>query len=60
MLALSEIYTVGLVGVYAACALLGLAGNTPAEPWAPLGDEQTRTIEGILRRHSLLAEGALV
>jgi dihydrodipicolinate synthase/N-acetylneuraminate lyase len=55
---LTEIYTrvAGLPGLYAACALLGLASNVPAEPWAPVSDEQTRAIEAILQRHALFKE----
>lgn len=51
---LTTIYAHQLPGIYAACALLGLAQNVPAEPWAPIEDEQLRAIEAILVRHALL------
>ena len=53
---LTGIYTntARLAGLYAACALLGLASNVPAEPWAPVGDADLPAIETILRQHDLL------
>jgi dihydrodipicolinate synthase/N-acetylneuraminate lyase len=53
---LTGMYTnkAGLAGLYAACALLGLAQNVPAEPWAPVGDADLPAIEAILRQHDLL------
>jgi hypothetical protein len=40
--------------LYAACALLGLARNVPAEPWVAVGDADLPAIEAILRQHDLL------
>jgi 4-hydroxy-tetrahydrodipicolinate synthase len=55
---LTGVYTelAGLPGIYAACALLGLSSNVPAEPWAPVSAQQTQAIEAILQRHHLAAE----
>lgn len=50
----------GLAGLYAACALLGLAKNIPAEPWVPLGGADAAAIETILRQHDLLPHVARV
>jgi dihydrodipicolinate synthase/N-acetylneuraminate lyase len=53
---LTGMYTgkTGLAGLYAACALLGLARNVPAEPWVAVGDADLPAIEAILRQHDLL------
>ena len=53
---LTGMYTqkLGLAGLYAACAQLGLARNVPAEPWAAVEDPDAATIEGLLRKHGLL------
>ncbi len=53
---LTSMYTqkAGLAGLYAACAVLGLARNVPAEPWAPVGDADLPAIEAILRQHDLM------
>src|SRR6266542_6325067 len=42
ILELTQIYThtAGMAGIYAACALLRLATNVPAELWVPANDEQ--------------------
>jgi 4-hydroxy-tetrahydrodipicolinate synthase len=56
---LTSMYTgrTGLPGLYAACALLGVSSNLPAEPWVPVdADADTRTIATILRQHQLLPE----
>jgi 4-hydroxy-tetrahydrodipicolinate synthase len=50
----------GLAGLYAACSLLGLARNQPAEPWAPVGPADLPAIEAILRQHALLPLAAAV
>jgi len=62
ILELTQIYThtAGMAGIYAACALLRLATNVPAELWVPANDEQTQAIEAILRRHALVAESATI
>lgn len=52
--------TAGLAGLYAACAVLGLARNVPAEPWVAVGDADLPAIEAILRRHDLLPLAAAV
>jgi len=59
---LTGIYTqkAGLAGLYAACAVLGLARNVPAEPWVPVGDADLPAIEAILRKHELLPLAAAV
>jgi len=59
---LTGIYTqkAGLAGLYAACAVLGLARNVPAEPWVPVGDADLPAIEAILRKHDLLPLAAAV
>jgi 4-hydroxy-tetrahydrodipicolinate synthase len=53
---LTAMYTsrAGLTGLYAACALLGLCKNIPAEPWVAPTDAETAAIETILRHHELL------
>jgi len=53
---LTGMYTqkLGLAGLYAACAQLGLARNIPAEPWVAVGDTHTSTIDALLRKHGLL------
>jgi len=53
---LTGMYTnkAGLAGLYAACALLGLARNVPAEPWVAVGDADLPAIEAILRQHDLM------
>jgi 4-hydroxy-tetrahydrodipicolinate synthase len=51
---LTGMYTQGLVGLYAACSLLGLARNQPAEPWTAVGPEGLAAIEAILHKHALL------
>lgn len=58
---LTRIYSqgIGMAGIYAAAACLGLAENVPAEPWLPVGEAETRLIEGVLRAHDLLPEAAL-
>jgi dihydrodipicolinate synthase/N-acetylneuraminate lyase len=48
----------GLPGLYAACALLGLCSNTPAEPWAAAGDDDIQVIRAILGQHQLLPMAA--
>jgi 4-hydroxy-tetrahydrodipicolinate synthase len=50
----------GLAGLYAACSLLGLARNQPAEPWAPVAPADLPAIEAILRQHTLLPLAAAV
>jgi 4-hydroxy-tetrahydrodipicolinate synthase len=59
---LTGMYTqkAGLPGLYAACALLGLVRNVPAEPWAPVASADMPAIEAILRKHDLLALAAAV
>lgn len=58
--ALTGMYTntLGLPGLYAACALLGLARNVPAEPWIAVAGDDMTTIETILRQHQLLPVAA--
>lgn len=53
---LTGMYTqkLGLAGLYAACAQLGLARNIPAEPWAAVEGSDSAIIEGLLRKHGLL------
>lgn len=53
---LTGMYTqkAGLAGLYAACALLGLARNIPAEPWVGVGEADLPAIEAILRQHDLM------
>ena len=53
---LTGMYTqkLGLAGLYAACAQLGLARNIPAEPWAAVEGTDSAIIEGLLRKHGLL------
>jgi len=60
ILELTAMYTqkAGLPGLYAACALLGLAPNTPAEPWIAPADDDLAAIEMILRQHDLLPTAA--
>ena len=62
ILELTGMYTnkLGLAGLYAACALLGLARNAPAEPWAPVADADLPAIEAILRQHDLMPLAAAV
>jgi 4-hydroxy-tetrahydrodipicolinate synthase len=62
ILELTGMYTqkAGLAGLYAACALLGLARNVPAEPWAPVGDADLPAIEAVLRQHDLMPLAAAV
>jgi 4-hydroxy-tetrahydrodipicolinate synthase len=50
----------GLAGLYAACALLGLAPNVPAEPWVAVGNADLPAIAAILRQHDLLPLAAAV
>jgi hypothetical protein len=50
----------GLAGLYAACAVLGLARNVPAEPWAPVPAADLPAIEAILRQHDLMPLAAAV
>jgi 4-hydroxy-tetrahydrodipicolinate synthase len=59
---LAGMYTnkAGLPGLYAACAVLGLARNIPAEPWIAPTDEDTASIEMILRQHHLLPTAARI
>src|SRR5438876_43477 len=59
---LTGMYTqkAGLPGLYAACALLGLVRNVPAEPWVPVGSADMPAIEAILRQHDLLPLAAAV
>jgi 4-hydroxy-tetrahydrodipicolinate synthase len=56
ILELTGMYTnkIGLPGLYAACALLGLASNIPAEPWIAIADDDLASIERILRQHHLI------
>jgi dihydrodipicolinate synthase/N-acetylneuraminate lyase len=59
---LTGMYTqkLGLPGLYAACALLGLVRNVPAEPWVAVDAADMPTIEAILRKHDLLPVAAAV
>jgi 4-hydroxy-tetrahydrodipicolinate synthase len=53
---LTRIYTqgIGLAGIYAAAARLGLSQDVPAEPWLPVGAVERDKIDSILRTHDLL------
>ena len=51
---LAGIYSGGLAALYAACALLGLSENVPAEPWGPIDAADQQSIAAILERHGLL------
>jgi 4-hydroxy-tetrahydrodipicolinate synthase len=57
---LTGMYTnkLGLAGLYAACAQLGLASNIPAEPWAPVEGADGAAIQALLRKHGLLPSAA--
>jgi 4-hydroxy-tetrahydrodipicolinate synthase len=59
---LTGMYTnkAGLSGLYAACAVLGLARNVPAEPWVAVGGADLAEIEAVLRRHDLVPLTAAV
>ena len=52
---LTRIYTqgIGLAGIYAAAARLGLVQNVVAEPWLPVSDADLQRIEAILQAHDL-------
>lgn len=60
VMSLTEIYSVGLVGTYAACALLGLSDNVTVEPWVPLSGDKLRTVEAVLERHGLVRDPVAV
>jgi 4-hydroxy-tetrahydrodipicolinate synthase len=60
VMSLTEIYSVGLVGTYAACALLGLSENVTVEPWVPLSGDKLRTVEAVLQRHGLIRDAVAV
>jgi len=50
----SLVRDLGLAGLYAACAALGIGSGRPAAPWiAPTADQQ-RAIAATLRRHELM------
>jgi len=50
----SLVRELGLAGLYAACAALGIGSGQPAAPWiAPTADQQ-RAIAAALRRHELM------
>jgi 4-hydroxy-tetrahydrodipicolinate synthase len=53
---LTRMYTqgIGMPGIYAAAAQLGLIDNVPAEPWLPVNEDQIRFVTTILRQHNLL------
>jgi 4-hydroxy-tetrahydrodipicolinate synthase len=59
---LTSMYTqkLGLAGLYAACAVLGLARNVVAEPWVPVEGADLATIQAILGAHQLLPLAAVV
>jgi 4-hydroxy-tetrahydrodipicolinate synthase len=59
---LTSMYTnrVGLPGLYAACASLGLARNIPAEPWIAVADADVAAIETMLQKHHLLPMAARI
>lgn len=48
----------GLPAIKAACALLGLSGDRPAPPFAPLSETERQGVERVLRRHNLAAAAA--
>ena len=60
ILDLIGVYASGLVGMHAACSILGLSENVPAEPWAPVTGERLSTIETVLSRNGLTAKLAAV
>ncbi len=61
IIALTGMYTqAGIPGLYAACSLLGLIQNVPAEPWAPVGEADMSAIQAILRKHDLVGVAAAV
>jgi len=60
IMSLTEIYSVGLVGTYAACAMLGLSENVTVEPWVPISGDRLRTVEAVLQRHDLIKEPVAV
>jgi 4-hydroxy-tetrahydrodipicolinate synthase len=53
---LTRMYTqgIGLAGIYAAAAQLGLIDNVPAEPWLPIAEDQLAFVKTVLHRHDLL------
>jgi dihydrodipicolinate synthase/N-acetylneuraminate lyase len=59
---LTRMYTqgIGLPGIYAAAAQLGLIDNVPAEPWLPIDQTQEDEVRSILRAHDLLPIAAAV
>jgi 4-hydroxy-tetrahydrodipicolinate synthase len=60
VMSLTEIYSVGLVGTYAACSMLGLSENVTVEPWVPLSGDTLRTVEAVLQRHGLVRQPVAV
>jgi 4-hydroxy-tetrahydrodipicolinate synthase len=59
---LTRMYTqgIGLPGIYAAAAQMGLIDNVPAEPWQPIDEKQGELVRSILRAHDLLPSAAAV
>ena len=59
---LTRIYTqgIGMPGIYAAAAQMGLVDNIPAEPWLPIDEKQGDLVRSILRAHDLLPSAATV
>jgi dihydrodipicolinate synthase/N-acetylneuraminate lyase len=59
---LTRMYTerIGMAGIYAAAARLGLAQNVPAEPWLPVAGADLETIDEILRAHHLFEPAVAV
>jgi 4-hydroxy-tetrahydrodipicolinate synthase len=59
---LTRVYTqgMGLPGIYAAAAQMGLIDDVPAEPWLPVDDKQRELVGSILRAHDLLPTAAAV
>jgi 4-hydroxy-tetrahydrodipicolinate synthase len=59
---LTRMYTqdIGLPGIYAAAAQMGLIDNVPAEPWLPIDEKQGELVRSILRAHDLLPSAAAV
>jgi 4-hydroxy-tetrahydrodipicolinate synthase len=59
---LTSMYTqkLGLAGLYAACAVLGLARNVVAEPWVAVEGADLAAIQAILGAHELLPLASVV
>jgi 4-hydroxy-tetrahydrodipicolinate synthase len=59
---LTRMYTqgIGLPGIYAAAAHMGLIDNVPAEPWLPIDGKQLDMVRSILRAHNLAPVAAAV